>query len=1559
MQPHFWGLQEALVEEVGGANYRTALDGITTIVGSTVGANGQDGYGGGGGGGSSCNSGTTDLVNQRTSGGLGGSGTVIIRYAVVPLSVQVSAISTPSCNGSSDGVIVANASLGALNYTYLWSTGDSTQNTASSTDTLSGLTGGVYSVTVVDGIGDSIISSFTLVEPLALSASASISSPLDCNGDSDGQVAASATGGTSPYLYSWNTSGTSAIETGLLAGTYSVTITDSNGCTDSASVVLTQPASLSAGASNTGNVSCNGGSDGSASVSGSGGTMPYTYAWSNSTASATATGLSAGTYTVTVTDANSCTSTATVTITEPTALSASAANTGNVSCNGGSNGSASVSGSGGTTPYTYAWSNSTTSTSATGLSAGTYTVTVTDANSCTSTATVTITQPTALSASATNTGNVSCNGGSDGSASVSGSGGTTPYTYAWSNSTTSTTATGLSAGTYTVTVTDANSCTSTATVTITQPTALSASATNTGNVSCNGGSDGSASVSGSGGTTPYTYAWSNSTTSTTATGLSAGTYTVTVTDANSCTSTATVTITQPTALSSSATNTGNVSCNGGSDGSASVSGSGGTTPYTYAWSNSTASATATGLSAGTYTVTVTDANSCTSTATVTITEPTALSASAANTGNVSCNGGSDGSASVSGSGGTTPYTYAWSNSTASATATGLSAGTYTVTVTDANSCTSTATVTITEPTALSASAANTGNVSCNGGSNGSASVSGSGGTTPYTYAWSNSTTSTSATGLSAGTYTVTVTDANSCTSTATVTITQPTALSASATNTGNVSCNGGSDGSASVSGSGGTTPYTYAWSSSTTSTTATGLSAGTYTVTVTDANSCTSTATVTITQPTALSSSATNTGNVSCNGGSDGSASVSGSGGTTPYTYAWSNSTASATATGLSAGTYTVTVTDANSCTSTATVTITEPTALSASAANTGNVSCNGGSNGSASVSGSGGTTPYTYAWSNSSTSTSATGLSAGTYTVTVTDANSCTSTSTVTLTEPTALVVGLINQVGVSCVFDTNGTATVTASGGTPGYTYLWSNLDTTMTNTTLGVGAYSVTVTDVNGCEQQTGDTIIALDFIAPVAQAQDLTVYLNAQGLVEVTVQQVDSGSTDNCVVDTMYLGSSVFGCAQEGVNEVQLFVVDGTGNIDSASFELTVLDTVRPVLMVQNISLPLDHSGLGFITAQDMDSGSFDNCAIDTMYLDRYEFGCGSLGDNQVKFYAVDVSGNIDSVSVTVRVIDTTAPMILVHDTTLYLDGNGFVAIEPGLFDDGTSDNCEIASLYLNTASFECSQVGSNSVVFYAVDPSGNLDSQSVSVIILDSIAPTLTCPESFASCDSLLTFDLPIASDVCGIESLVQFSGLEANAIFPEGITTIEYRVTDVSGNEATCGFEIERYPLPVIIAPRDSSVVFGEPITLDPIDSLVQDYQWEPSDFLDDPFNAAPVARPEETITYTVTGYSNDGCLVSDQVVITVINDLRFAQAFSPNGDGVNDVFYIEGIGMYTDCRLTIVNRYGLLVYESVGYQEPWDGTYKGELMPVGSYFFVIDLGEKDGRITGAITIIR
>ncbi|HXH19993.1 MAG TPA: SprB repeat-containing protein, partial [Chitinophagales bacterium] len=970
---------------------------------------------------------------------------VLIQPAAISLSFSTTNV---SCFGGSNGAVDLTPSGGILPYTYVWSTGATTQD-------ISSRPAGTYNVTVTDLNGCVKTGSATITQPAQLTAALSVTNVSTCYGNNDGSIDLTPSGGTSPYTYSWSNGATTQDITNLIAGTYTVTVTDSKGCTVSASGTVTQPPLLTASTTQV-NVACNGASTGSIDLTPSGGTTPYSYSWSNGAATQDITSLVAGTYTVTVMDVRGCAITRSATITQPAALTTSETHV-NVSCNGGSNGSIDLTVSGGTPAYSYLWSSGQTTQDISGRPAGTYTVTVTDANGCTTARSITITQPPALNTSFTQV-NVSCNGGSNGSIDLTVTGGTAPYSYSWTGGITTQDRSVLSAGTYNVTVTDSNGCTITTGTTITQPSALTASATQ-GNVSCNGGSNGSIDLSPAGGTTPYSYNWSNGATTQDISGLSAGTYTVTIMDANSCTITLSRTITQPAALTASATKV-DVSCNGGSNGSIDLTPAGGTTPYSYSWSDGATTQDLSGLSAGTYTVTVTDNRGCTVTSSTTITEPAALTASNTKV-DVSCNGGSNGSIDLTVAGGTAPYTYAWSNGAATQDISGLSAGTYTVTITDNKGCIITSSATITQPAALGTSLTQV-NVSCNGGSNGSIDLTVVGGTSPYAYAWSTGSTAQDLSGLSAGTYTVTVTDAQGCTITNDATITQPATLTASTTKT-DVSCNGGNNGSIDLTVTGGTTPHSYSWSNGFTTQDLSGLSAGTYTVTVTDAQGCTITTGTTITQPAVLAASTTQV-NVSCNGGNNGSIDLTVTGGTTPYSYNWSNGATTQDISGLTAGTYDVTVTDNKGCSVTTEVIITQPAVLTASSTKA-DVSCNGGSNGSIDLTVSGGTTAYSYWWSNGATTQDISGLTAGTYTVTVTDAQGCMVTSSAAITQPSTLTASN-TKVNVSCNGGSNGSIDLTVSGGTTPYSYSWSNAATTQDLSGLAAGTYTVTVTDAQGC-------------------------------------------------------------------------------------------------------------------------------------------------------------------------------------------------------------------------------------------------------------------------------------------------------------------------------------------------------------------------------------------------------------------------------------------------------------------------------------------------------------
>lgn len=987
-----------------------------------------------------------------------------------PLTVSLSNNDISCYGGKTD--IITTVSGGNTPYTYNWNSGQTTSS-------LINIIAGSYSVTVTDNSGCTETSSITITQPTIATISYT-STNVNCFGESNGSINITVSGGTPSYTYSWSNGSSIQNQTGLVANIYTVTVTDANSCTYDTSVVISQPAQLSANVTGT-NVTCNGGTT-SASVSVSGGTNPYTYNWSNNQYSNTISNISAGTYTVTVTDNHNCIVSKTITITEPSAIIITPS-VSNSSC-GNNDGSASVSVTGGAGSYSYSWSTGGASNSITGLLSGTYGVTVTDNASCTATSTLIVNDDGAPSVTIGSIVNVNCFNNSNGSAIATANGGTAPYTYSWSNGNSTNSISGVAGNEYSITVTDANNCKANATVTINEPANLLASA-NTYNSTCYNSDNGWIDLTVTGGTQPYSFNWTNSATTEDITALSPNTYTVTIIDDNGCQTTATESTSEPNQIAINIS-ISNITCNGLSDGAINLTVTGGTSPYTYFWSHGSTLEDLTGLGSGAYAVTVTDFNNCIANSLITITKPLSISYVATTT-NVSCFGGNDGSISLNVSGGISPYTYSWNNGQTNYVNSNLISGTYSITVTDYNNCTSAGTITVTQPEVLATTITPT-NITCNGLTNGSINITVTGGTTPFSYYWSNGATTQNISSLSVGSYSVTVTDNKLCTSVVSSNITQPSALTNSNTSQ-NVSCYGKSDGSIDLSVNGGTTPYTYVWSNGETTQDISSIFANTYSVSISDANNCMSNLSVSVSQPNSITYSVAKT-NITCYGYSNGAIDLTVNGGTSPFSYIWTGGETTQDISDIASGSYAVTVTDANNCDLTASVSISEPAQIVTSIVGN-DVTCNGLSNGSINLTVSGGLLPYSYSWNYGQVSQDLFNIDGGTYEVTITDSYNCSKIESYTIYEPGAIVLSSTST-NVNCYQGNDGTANITVTGGMPTYTYTWSNGYAGANATKLTAGTFTVTVTDSNGCEEIISLTITEPTLLATFIATSNVSCY-----------------------------------------------------------------------------------------------------------------------------------------------------------------------------------------------------------------------------------------------------------------------------------------------------------------------------------------------------------------------------------------------------------------------------------------------------------------------------------
>ena len=998
---------------------------------------------------------------------------------------------------------------------------------------------------------------------------------VSCNGASDGEIDTTVTGGTigSGYTYAWSVTGggtdisasTSADQLDLKAGTYTVVVTDANGCTQTDSYTLTEPDVLAVSGvvkQYIGGiqVSCNGANDGEIDTTVAGGATDYTYAWSvtgggtdiSASTSADQLDLKAGTYTVVVTDANGCTETDSYTLTQPDALSLDSSqvdfNGFNVSCFGALNGEIDLTVTGGTPVYTYEWSSSDgtgydpTSQDQTDLSSGTYIVKVTDSNNCEISGTFVVAEPPPLVLTATlsdfNGFNISCNAGNDGIIDITATGGLLVtgdnYTYAWTQSNggsgvdaSSEDQTGLTVGTYTVLITDSNDCTITKSYQIVEPDLIGFTGVksdyNGYGISTAGNNNGTITITSSGGSGGNTYDWSTDDGSGIVVGdqnqntLTAGTYILKITDSNGCNITKSFTLTEPAELLISlGTDPTNILCYGDSTGLIkAIITQAAVPPYTFtlngenylgeivfeSFSNITDLNYTFNVKAGEYSITVTDLNGSTKTTNTRVyTQPDApLSISETisvfNDYNISCTGALDGAIDITVSGGTltgTNYTYSWTSSVGSSDLTetrtaedqtGLGTGEYTVIVTDEGDCTITKSFVLTEPEKIVYSLNNKTDITCFGDNDGSIEISVSKGTGAYVYEWTlegvvvNKNDTTSLKNLGPGVYNLKLTDGCEILS-FNYKIVEPELLTVNLDQKIDILCFGDSTGEISVTVAGGISPYNYEWIDNFGNKynrdignvfnkgDLSNIPIGIYDLTVTDKNGCIATLKTELTQPDDLVINFDKI-DLNCYEQNDGTIKITPTGGVAPYTYKWSDFGNGPERTNLSAGIYTVNVTDKNLCEKTIDIEIIQAPLFNIVPVITP-VTCFGADDGTITLNIDGGEDPISVTWADDATAgDSRTNLKPGNYNVILNDGSGCVIERTFQILEPEELRLSSVLSDAIDCDNPLSGSIDLQVIGGNPPYSFLWSNGETTEDLTDIGANNYKVTVTDSKGCK------------------------------------------------------------------------------------------------------------------------------------------------------------------------------------------------------------------------------------------------------------------------------------------------------------------------------------------------------------------------------------------------------------------------------------------------------------------------------------------------------------
>ena len=1007
---------------------------------------------------------------------------------VIALNVTGVVVANTTCNGGNGSIDVSVNPAGS--YTYNWSNSATTQD-------LTGLEPGTYTVTVTSGTTCSGTASFTVNDNPNPPTVTSTVVGTSCD-FSNGSINVSVSGGVSPYTFIWSGSQTTEDLTNIPAGSYSVTVTGANGCTSVANVTVPNnnpPININGNV--VANSNCNSNNNGSITITV---TPPgtYTYTWSNSATTQNLTNLPPGTYTVTVSAGGTCTQTASFTVPDtpnnPSLNSSTVPSTCDLN-----NGSINLTPTGGVPPYTFSWSNSATTQNLNNIPAGTYSVTVTGANGCTSTANITVANNNPpINVTATVMANTNCNGNNTGSINVTVAPAGT-YTYIWSNNATTQDLNNLPAGTYTVTVSAGGSCTQIASFTVPDDP-NEPNITFTPLLSSCDLSNGGINVSVSGGVPPYAFLWSNNATTQNLANILAGTYSLTVTGANGCTSTVNVTVPNnnpPIDITSNITP--NTACVGTFNGSINVT----VTPpaaYTYIWSNNATTQDLNNLPTGTYFLTVSAGGTCTATAAFVVPDDPNAPDLSFTFVPATC-GLSNGSINLTVIGGIPPYTYQWSSGQITQDISNIPGDIYSVIVTGANGCTALGGVSVPNndiPITLNATVNPKTSCITN---NGSIMLS----LTPANLSvlWSNNSTSPNLNNLAPGTYSVTVSAGGNCTETASFTIddaTEPPNLSIEVTPSTCSFNNGAID----LEVDGGQTPYTYKWQHGPMTQDLINLAANTFTVTVTTALGCTATTSATVpNNPIAIDILGIVSDNVSCttpNGFIDLNIEPQGNN----YTYLWSNGKTTPMIQNLTPGAYTVIVTW-GSCVNSATFDVFDqanPPNLSV----VGIPATCGLNNGGADATVSGGSSPYTYHWSTNAATQDLNNIAPGPYSLTVTDFYNCSTTATVNVANNNiALNISGVVTENTSCVA-ANGGVNIAVS-PTGSYVYNWSNTSTTEDLNNLAAGTYTVTVTSGVSCSATATFTVTNNTTNPVISPAVTAAICGNSNGAIDLTV----SGAT----------------------------------------------------------------------------------------------------------------------------------------------------------------------------------------------------------------------------------------------------------------------------------------------------------------------------------------------------------------------------------------------------------------------------------------------------------------
>ena len=465
-------------------------------------------------------------------------------------------------------------------------------------------------------------------------------------------------------------------------------------------------------------------------------------------------------------------------------------------------------------------------------------------------------------------------------------------------------------------------------------------------------------------------------------------------------------------------------------------------------------------------------------------------------------------------------------------------------------------------------------------------------------------------------------------------------------------------------------------------------------------------------------------------------------------------------------------------------------------------------------------------------------------------------------------------------------------------------------------------LTVTDVNGNVDTCNAIITVEDTIPPTVVCQDITVSLDANGQVSIDAPDITASVSDNCgsvicSFDTNAVSQTDFTCADIGTVTVVLTARDVNGNTDTCQAQVTVVDSIPPVAVCQDITIQLDGNGQASITPADVDGGSTDNCDV-TVAISDSTFDCADVGSNSVVLIATDGSGNTDACTATVTVEDNEAPTAVCQDITVQLDGSGNASIVAADVDGGSADNCAVASISIDNASFDCSNVGPNTVTLTVTDVNGNSSTCTATVTVEDNVAPNAICQDVTVQLDangaaSIVAADVDGGStDNCAVASISATpTTFDCSNL---GMNAVTLTVTDVNGNSSTCtaNVTVEDNIAPTAVC-QDLTVYLDQNgqagITAADVDNGSSDNCGIDAISVNpNSFDCADVGSNQVTLTVSDASGNSDVCTANVEVLDTiaptaVCQDVTIA--LDSNGTVTVTAADIDG-GSFDNCNFTL-----------------------------------------------------